>query len=162
MQVKQVNSTAATVPTASQRPKPLKRNSPPTKNPSPAKSGKPKAQATPYDIPQLTSKAQSLPQSVVKHTLVDPADMSSGDEQSMEPAVKPRKKPIPLAVAQPKHRQSVDVDEQRNLYEDVYFDSKESPADDQVLILLYLASKLLINSMLSMHFMLAVCISACR
>ena len=109
MQVKQVNSTTVTVPTATQRPIPLKRNTPPTKNASPVISRKPKAQATPYDIPQLPPRAQS----VLKHTVVDlPADKNSGDEHPIRPVVKPKKKPIPLPVAQPKPKQSVDVNEQ--------------------------------------------------
>ena len=68
-----------------------------------------------------------------------PAVKNSGDEHPMEPAVKqlfkPKKKRIPLPVAQPKH--CVDVNEHRdhvNIYEDVIFDKNEPLADHQVLI----------------------------
>ena len=41
-----------------------------------------------------------------------PADKNSGDEHPMKPAVKPKKKMIPLPAAQPKPKPSVDVNEQ--------------------------------------------------
>ena len=108
-----------TITTATQRPLPLKRNTPPTKNASPAKSQNSKAQPPPCDIPQLPPKAQSLPQSVLKHTVVDlPADINNRDEHPIRPAVKPKKKTIPLpGVAQPKPKQSVDVTEQLKTFE---------------------------------------------
>ena len=134
----QVNSTSVTVPTASQRPIPLKRSTPPIKNSlvTPAKTWKPKAQPPPYNIPQLPPKAQSLPQRVLKHTVVDlPADVNS-EEHPLRPAVKPgpKKEPKSLPVAQPTLKQRVDVSAQRDpvsVYESVSFDY-EPPADHQV------------------------------
>ena len=117
MKVKRVHSTTVTVPGASQRPIPLKRKTLPTNNTSPVKSQKPIAQAPPCDNPQLPPRAQSLPQSVVKHTVVDlPAGKTSGDEHPMKLAVKqfvnPKRKPIPLPVAQSKPKENVDFNEQ--------------------------------------------------
>ena len=124
MKVKQVHSTTVTVPNASQRPVPLKQKTPPTNNTvtSPVKSWKPIAQAPPCDNPQLPPRAQSLPQSVVKHTVVDlPAGKTrlSRDEHPMKLAdkqfVNPKRKPIPLPVAQQKPKQNVDVNEQLSM-----------------------------------------------